>query len=124
MKTYGKSILAFVGGVVLVVIPFVSGDKHVDPSEGVAIAIGAVQLAGVWLVPLAPQAKWSKTAVSFLMTMLQVLGVVILGGVDTNDVGILVTAVLTFFGVAAAGAISPTPAGAPDVVAKSGIGDS
>lgn len=124
MRTYGKSVVAFVGAVALILIPYFTGNHHPDSSEWVAIAIGVVQLVGVWLIPLAPQAKWSKTAVSFLLTLLNVLGVVILGGIDGNDVGILITAVLTFFGIAGAGAISPTPAGVPDVVAKSGIGDS
>lgn len=124
MKTYGKSLLSFLGLLALVVIPYFSGNRHPDASEWVAIAIGATQLVGVWLIPLAPQAKWSKTAVSLVLTLLQVLTVVIIGGIDGNDVGILITAVLTFFGVAVTGAISPTPHGVPDVVAKSGIGDS
>lgn len=124
MKTYGKSILALLGGLVLTVLPMLSGDHHIDADEAVAIVIAAAQLVGVWLVPLAPQAKWAKTAVAFVLTIAQVLSTLILGGIDLQDVGVLVTAVLTFFGVAYAGAVSPTPASVPDVVAKTGIGDS
>lgn len=124
MKTYGKSIVAVLGALVLLVIPMYTGDHHIDPSEGVAILLGVLQAVGVWLIPLAPQAKWAKTGVALLTTLGNVFAVQLLGGIDGNDVAILITAVLTFFGIAGAGAISPTPAGVPDVVAKAGLTDS
>lgn len=124
MKTYGKTILAFVGAVVMLVYPAVTGDTHLSAQDKIALALAIVQLIGVWLVPLAPQAKWAKTAVSFVLTIGQVAAAGLLGGFSATDVTTLVTAVLTFFGVALAGAVSPTPAGAPDIVAKTGVSDS
>lgn len=124
MKTYGKTILAFVGAVVMLVYPAVTGDTHLSVQDKIALALAVVQLIGVWLVPLAPQAKWAKTAVSFALTIGQVAAAGLLGGFDATDVTTLVMAIGTFFGVAYAGATSPTPAGVPDITAKVGIGDS
>jgi hypothetical protein len=121
MSTYGKSIMGFLGALALVVIPLVTGDNHIDPSEWLAIIIAAAQLALVYLIPLAPGARWVKTAISFVITVAQVLTTIIIGGIDGNDVAILITTVLTFFGIAVAGAVSALPTG--NVTAKTGLGD-
>ncbi len=61
-QKYGKAILAFLYAVAFIAIPLYTGDHHVDPGEGVTIAIAVVTSAGVWLIPLAPSARWTKTA--------------------------------------------------------------
>lgn len=124
MKTYGKSILAFAGAVVMAVYPVLTGDHHVSTQDAIALALSVVSLIGVWLVPLAPQAKWAKTAVAFVLTIGQVAAAGLIGGFNASDVTSLVIAITTFFGVAYAGAVSPTPAGAPDIIAKVGVSDS
>jgi len=121
VRTYGKALFAVAAGVVTVGIGFWTGDHHIDPSEGVAIAISGVNLTAVWLIPLAPGARWTKTAASFLLTVLQAIAVVIIGGIDANDVLILITAVGGFLGVAVAPATTTTE-GRP-VTAKAGFGD-
>ena len=106
MQTYGKSVIAFLYAVAVVGVPLFTGDHHIDPSEGVAIAIAASTAALTWLVPLAPTAKWTKTAIGAVLAGLQVATVVIVGGVDGNDVLLIVFAVLSFLGIAVAPAAS------------------
>jgi hypothetical protein len=121
MQTYGKTIMGFLGALALVVIPYVTGNHHPDASEWLTIILGALQLALVWLVPLAPGARWVKTAISLGITVVNVLAIAIVGGIDGNDIAMLITAVLTFFGIAVTGAVSVLPTGS--VVAKTGLGD-
>lgn len=114
-QTYGKSIVAFIYAVAVVAVPFFSGDGRVDASEGVAIAIAVCTAALTWLVPLAPSAPWTKTAIGAVLAGLQVLTTVVVGGVDANDVLLIAFAVASFLGIAVAPAISPqtgTKAGA------------
>lgn len=107
LQTYGKSIVAFLYAVAVVAVPFFSGDKHVDPSEGVAIAIAVCTAALTWLVPLVPSAPWTKTAIGAVLAGLQVLTTVVIGGVDANDMLLIVFAVASFLGIAVAPAVSP-----------------
>lgn len=120
-QRYGKTIFAALAAVVTFAIPLYSSDHHIDPDEGLAIVLATANAVIVFIVPLAPQAKWIKTGASFIFTITQVLGVVIVGGIDGNDVIILITAVAGFFGVAIAPAVSRTIGG--NVVAHAGIGD-
>lgn len=105
-QTYGKSIVAFIYTVAVVAVPFFSGDHHVDPSEGVAIAIAVCTAALTYLVPLVPTARWVKTGVGAVMAGLQVLTTAIVGGVDGNDVLLIAFAVASFLGIAVAPAVS------------------
>jgi hypothetical protein len=107
-QTYGKSIVAFVYAVAVVAVPFFSGDHHVDPSEGVAIAIAVCTAALTYLVPLAHRATWTKTAIGAVLAGLQVLTTVIVGGVDGNDWLLIAFAVASALGISLAPAISPT----------------
>jgi hypothetical protein len=104
---YGKSILAFAYAVATVAIPLLSGDGHIDPAEGVAIAIAACTAALTWLVPLVPGAPWTKTAVGALLAGLQVAATVIVGGIGGDDWILIAAAVLGALGIAAAPAESP-----------------
>ncbi|GAA2715183.1 hypothetical protein ACFY2R_27770 [Micromonospora olivasterospora] len=103
---YGKAIASAVFFVLTVLYAKLSGDNHLDPEEWVAVAIAAVSAVGVYLVPLAPEYPWAKSAVAALLAALQVLATVILGGLDTNEWILIVLAVLQGLGVAAAPAVS------------------
>ena len=116
MQVYGKSIVAFLYAVAVVAVPFLSGDNHVDASEGVAIAIAVCTAALTFLVPLAPGAKWTKSAIGAVLAGLQVLTTVIIGGVDGNDIMLIAFAVLSFLGIYIAPARSDTPTGPPVAV--------
>ena len=107
-NTYGKSILAFLYAIAFVAIPLATGDGRIDAGEGVTIAIAVVTNAGVWLIPLAPTAKWTKTAAGALLAGLEVAAVVILDHfIDANEALMIVAAVLGALGIAAAPASSP-----------------
>lgn len=111
MQVYGKSIVAAVYAVAVVAVPFFSGDKHIDPSEGVAIGIAVCTAALTYLVPLAPSATWTKTAIGALLAGLQVATTVIVGGVDSNDIMLIAFAILSALGIYLAPAQSATGTG-------------
>ena len=106
-QTYGKFIVGFLYAVATTAVPFFSGDHHVDPSEGVAIAIAVCTAALTWLVPLVPSAPWIKSAVAAALAGLQILATVIIGGVDGNDILLIAFAVLSALGISVAPADSP-----------------
>lgn len=106
LKRYGKAIAAVVGAGLTVAYGALNGDQHIDPQEGVQIAIAAATAVGVYLVPLAPQYRWGKTAVAAVLAVLQVLATVILGGLDGSEWIALVLAALTVVGVGVAPAVS------------------
>jgi len=112
-KTYGKSIVAALYAVAVVAIPLFSGDHHIDPAEGIAIAIAASTAALTWLVPLVPSAPWTKTAIGAVLAGLQIAATVIVGGIDSNDLLLIAAAVLSALGIAVAPATSPTMRTAP-----------
>lgn len=110
MQTYGKFIVAFLYAVAVTAVPLFSGDKHIDPSEGVAIGIAACTAALTFLVPLVPSAPWTKTAIGAVLAGLQVATTVIVGGVDGNDMMLIAFAVLSALGITIAPAASPKTA--------------
>lgn len=105
-STYGKSIVAAIYAVAVVAVPFISGDGHVDPSEGVAIGIAICTALLTYLVPLVPGARWAKTAVGAVLAGLQVATTAIVGGIDSNDWLLIAFAVASFLGIAVAPAVS------------------
>lgn len=108
MQRYGKSIIAFLYAVATVAVPLFTGDRHVDPVEGAIIATAVVTNVGVWLVPLAPQAKWTKTAVGVLTAGLAVVEVAILDHViDANELMLIAAALAAAAGIQLAPAESP-----------------
>lgn len=107
-STYGKAIVAALYAVAIVAVPLFSGDNHIDPSEGVAIAIALCTAVLTYLAPLAPGARWVKTAVGAVLAGLQVAATVIIGGVDGNDVMLIVAAIVGALGIAVAPAVSTT----------------
>lgn len=113
IQTYGKSIVAFLYAVAVLAVPLVTGDGHIDPAEGIAIAIAACTAALTWLVPLVPAAPWTKTAVAAALAGLQVAATVIVGGLSGDDWILIATAVLAALGIAVAPAASPRVARTP-----------
>lgn len=109
LATHGKAIIAFVYAAVVAALPQVSGDHHVDPSEGVAIAIAIATAATTYLVPLVPSSPWIKTGVAALLAALQVAATVILdGALDANDIMLIAATALGALGIAVAPAASTT----------------
>lgn len=106
-QQYGKALVGVVYAVAVVGVPLFSGDHHVDPSELVAILIAVCTAVLTYVAPLAPTARWVKTAVGAVMAGLQVASTVIIGGVDSNDILLITFAVLSGLGIAAAPAASP-----------------
>ncbi|MGN9777108.1 hypothetical protein ACTMS0_15285 [Micromonospora sp. H33] len=119
---YGKALAATAFAALTALYAKSSGDGVVDPDEWVAIAIATASAVGVYVVPLAPRYRWTKTAVASLLAGLQVLATVILGGVHANEWLLIVIAIGQALGVAAAPATSdngvtsrarPAPPAAP-----------
>lgn len=106
LSSYGKAIAAVVFAILTAAQVRLGGDNNINPEEWVQIGIAAATAIGVYLIPLAPEYRWAKTAVAVLLSVLQVLATVVLGGLDTNEVLVLVLAGLTALGVAAAPAES------------------
>ncbi|MEN3609348.1 hypothetical protein [Plantactinospora sp. ZYX-F-223] len=106
IRKYGKALAAVAGAALTVAYGALSGDQRIEPDEAVQIAIAAATAIGVYLVPLTPQYRWGKTAVAVVLSVLQVLATVILGGLDSNEWIALLLAALTVLGVGAAPAVS------------------
>ncbi|GIF16536.1 hypothetical protein [Actinoplanes teichomyceticus] len=106
-RTYGKSIIAAIYAVLVVAIPLVTGDNHVDPAEGVTIATAVATAILTYLVPLAPGATWAKTAVGAVLAGLGLLSTLIGDGIDANDLLLIAASVLGALGITLAPAISP-----------------
>lgn len=117
---YGKSLTAVVTAAIVVAYQALHGDGHISPVEWVSIAIALVTAAGVYLIPMAPYAKWTKTAVAVLLAVLQVLTTAILGGVGTDEILLMLITAAGAAGVYVAPAVTETPAGEPDVVVTAG----
>lgn len=106
VQKYGKAIAAVIAAALTVAYGALSGDQRVDPDEWIQIAIAVTTAVGVYLVPLAPGYRWGKTAVAVVLSVLQVLATVILGGLDPNEWIAVALAALTVVAVGAAPAIS------------------
>jgi hypothetical protein len=106
-QKYGKAIIAVVYAAATVAIGAFTGDHHIDPSEGIAVAIALCTALLTYVVPLVPSAPWTKTAVGVVLGGLQVAATVIVGGIDFNDWLLILAAVASALGITLAPAISP-----------------
>lgn len=107
IDTYGKSLVAALYAIAATIIPLVD-DGHVDPAEGVSIAIAVVTAASVYVVPLAPGSRWAKSVAALLLAGLNVAATVILDGhLDATEMLMIVAAALGAIGVTLAPAASP-----------------
>lgn len=112
MREYGKAIVAVVIAAIVVAYQALTGDHHVDPVEWVQIAIAAVTAIGVYVVPLAPGARWSKSAVAAVLAALQILTTAILGGLGVDEILLMVITAAGALGIYVAPAMSTAPTGA------------
>lgn len=112
MQKFGKAIIAILTAAIVAAYQSLSGDGNIEPVEWVSVAIAATAAVGVWLVPLAPEAKWTKTAVAVVLSVLQVLATVILGGLGTDEILLLLITAAGALGVYVAPATTETESGA------------
>lgn len=109
MSRHGKSIIAFLYAVAVAALPQLTGDRHVDPAEAVAIAIAITTAVATYLVPLAPTMPGIKTAVAAVLGALQIAATLILdGALDANDIMLIAATFLGALGIAVAPAESKT----------------
>lgn len=106
MEKYGKALASLAGAVLVALYAALGGDGRIDAEEVVQIGIAAAMAAGVYLVPLAPQYRWGKTAIAVVLAVLQALATAVLGGLDPGEWIVLALAGLTAAGVAVAPAVS------------------
>lgn len=106
VRRYGKSLAAVLVLVAIAVFQKLSGDNRIEPVEWVSIAIAAVNAVGVYLVPLVPQAPWTKTAIALALSVLQVATTVILGGFGADEVLLVLITLAGAAGIAVAPAAS------------------
>ncbi|TBL44229.1 hypothetical protein EYA84_01955 [Verrucosispora sp. SN26_14.1] len=117
MEKYGKALAAVLGAVLVALYAALGGDNHIGSTEIVQVGIAAATAIGVYLVPLAPQYRWGKTAVAVILAVLQALATSVLGGLDAGEWIVLVLAGLTAAGVAVAPAVSDNGIGSRTPVA-------
>lgn len=105
LTRYGKPLFAvFVA--VIITVKAVYGDRHIDPAEGVAIALSFANAALVYLVPLFPGYRWLKTAVGVVIAALTALSSVILAGLTPDEMFLVLSAALQALGITLAPAVS------------------
>lgn len=109
---YGKSVIAFLFVVYTVVVPQLSGDGVLDNQEKIVIAMAIANNLIVYIVPLSPAFKAVKSVANFVLAVLIVAQTQIADGWQSDDLGILLGAVVAALGVYIAPAASikqPTP---------------
>ncbi len=120
LERYGKAASAVIYLGLVTAYAALSGDGRIEPDEWVAVAIAGTNGVLVFIIPLAPQYRWTKSAVNVVLGVLQVLATVILGGLDSGEWILLVLtgAQLLSGGLLPArsdnGVASGRPAGRPD----------
>lgn len=121
-RRYGKPIVSAVVLAALALYVALGADSHggarVVDIEWVAIAFALTQGVATYVVPLAPQYPWAKTAVGAILAGLEVVAVVILGGLDAQELFLIGFAVLSALGITVAPAISHN-----GVRARAGLSD-
>lgn len=105
MRAYGKLVLSVIGAAIMALYGFLD-DNHVSTDEWIKIGIATTLAIQVYLVPVTAEWPWMKTAVACLLAALNVLVVVIVGGVNSQELIEILIAVGTAAGVAIAPATS------------------
>jgi hypothetical protein len=122
VREYGKAIVAVIVAAIVVAYQALGGDHHISSVEWVSVAIAGVTALGVYVIPLAPSAKWGKTAVAAVLAVLQVLTTAILGGVGADEILLMVITAAGALGIWVAPAISTTRSGATVAVGSGSDG--
>lgn len=115
-QTYGKGWIAFLYAIAVVIIPLVSGDHHVDPAEGLIIALAVGNNLLVLIIPNKASFKGAKTLINAALAGVAVAQVVIVGGVSADDWLLIGAAVIGALGVAVAPSVSDATTAKPVVV--------
>lgn len=105
IRTYGKPIVATIAAVLLTLYDFVD-DNRIDQVEWVKIGIAFTIAIQTYIVPLTVEWPWMKTIVATILSGLQVLVIVIIGGLTQQEIVELVIAIITPLGIGIAPAIS------------------
>lgn len=106
-QKYGKTITAAAFGLYTVIVPLWSGDHHIDPSEGLIIALAVGNAITVYVVPITKSFAGVKSVVNAISAGLVVAQTQIAGGLDGNDWYLIIGAVVAAAGVVVAPAYSP-----------------
>lgn len=121
-RRFGKPIVSTLVLGALALYAALSATSHggvgIVDVEWIAIAFAITQGVATYVVPLAAQYPWGKTAVGAILAGLEVAAVVIVGGLDTQEWFLIGFAVLSALGIAVAPAVSDN-----GVRARAGIGD-
>ena len=105
-ETHGKAILAFAFTVYTVALPLYSSDHHISATEGVVIVLAIGNNLMVYIIPMTRSFPAVKSTINAVMAGLVVLQTVIQGGVDANDVALIIGAIVSALGVTIAPAFS------------------
>lgn len=103
---YGKTIVAFLFTVYTVVQPLWFGDHHIDPDEGIIIALAVGNNLLVFIIPIFPGFKGAKTVITAILASLAVAQTVIADGFQPEDWPMIIGAGIAALGVFIAPAIS------------------
>lgn len=115
---YAKAWVAVLYAVV-VALQAAWGDRHISAVEGVQIGIALLTAAGVYLVPVTSNYRWTKTAVAMGLAALQsYVSVLLTHGADWQTI---TTATLAAIVVWFAPVTSVNPSGTGDVTVPAGF---
>jgi hypothetical protein len=116
MQKYGKAIIAVIVAGIVVAYQALSGDNHIEAPEWVSIAIAAATAVGVYVIPLAPSARWTKSALAAVLAVLQILTTAILGGLGADELLLMVITAAGALGIYIAPTTSEPAGGTPVAV--------
>lgn len=119
MQKYGKAIVAVIVAAIVVAYQALSGDGRIEAPEWVSIAIAGATAVGVYVIPLAPGARWAKSALAAVLAVLQILTTAILGGIGPDELLLMLITAAGALGIYVAPATS-TPAGGTPVAVSTG----
>lgn len=111
-QKYGKAIVGLLYALYTFTVPLWSGDHHIDSSEWVLIITAVATDAGVFIVPVVPQFRAVKSVLGWVLAVAAVLQTVIVGGVDANELALVIGAAVGALGITwapAANTMTSTP---------------
>ncbi len=106
MQKYGKAVVAILVAGIVAAYQALSGDGRIEAPEWVSIAIAGATAVGVFLIPLAPGARWAKSALAAVLAALQILVTAILGGLGPDEILLMLITAAGALGIYIAPAIS------------------
>lgn len=106
MAKYGKAVVAVIVAAIVVAYQALSGDGRIEAPEWVSIAIAGATAVGVYVIPLAPGARWAKSALAAVLAVLQILTTAILGGIGADEMLLMLITAAGALGIYVAPAVS------------------